>query len=65
MISNQCFVDKNKIKETEADAEDAKLDSELSMKIENVKPNIVAADETAPTQTTSTESVEEEDDLPF
>lgn len=56
----KCFVDKNKI---DTPNEDATLDSELAMQVENVKANVTAAETVTNPQ--STTSDEEEDDLPF
>ena len=56
----KCFVDKNKIEEVN---EDASLDSELALQVENVKSNVTAAETVTNPQ--STTSDEEGDDLPF
>lgn len=55
----KCFVDKAALKN-----EDANLESELTMGVENVKASVQAAT-TSTTQVVSTSVEEEEDDLPF
>ena len=56
----KCFVAKEMIKESEND--DAQLDAELTMAVENVKSNVTAAETvTAPAATTTVE----DEDLPF
>lgn len=57
----KCFVAKELIKETEN--EDASLDAELTMAVENVKANVTQAETVTNPQSTTPEA--EDDDLPF
>lgn len=57
----KCFVAKELIKETEN--EDASLDAELTMAVENVKANVTEAETITNPQSTTPEA--EDDDLPF
>ena len=57
----KCFVAKELIKESEN--EDASLDAELTMAVENVKANVTEAETVTNPQSTTPEA--EDDDLPF
>jgi hypothetical protein len=58
----KCFVDKNKVKETDDATEDARLDAELAMQVDNVKSDLTPAVDAS---TSSDVTSEEDDDLPF
>jgi hypothetical protein len=63
----KCFVDKNKVKEADAETEDARLDAELTMQVENVKSNVTPAADVAEDTSSPAPEIgsEEDDDLPF